>query len=121
MTWMKHTALLVLILLAGASQLSLSAQKKSLDQFAKCLSEKQAVFYGSYRCPHCTEQKQLFGESFQHVKYIECAIRGSRDIAFECKVKQIRGVPTWIFADGERKSGKLSLEQLSEKTGCRLP
>ena len=34
--------------------------------------------YGLYWCPHCIEQKQMFGEAFHYVPYVECAIKGSR-------------------------------------------
>jgi hypothetical protein len=29
--------------------------------------------YGAYRCSHCTAQKQLFGDAFDMITYIECA------------------------------------------------
>ena len=34
--------------------------------------------------PHCAEQKQVFGASFQYVTYVECGIQGSRTEAPEC-------------------------------------
>jgi len=38
-----------------------------------------------------------------------------------CKDEGIAEYPTWIFADGTRQTGVLSLAQLSTKTGCPLP
>ena len=32
------------------------------DGFAKCLATKQAKMYGLYWCPHCIEQKEMFGK-----------------------------------------------------------
>jgi hypothetical protein len=34
------------------------------DGFAKCLASKQAKMYGLYWCPHCAEQKEMFGKPF---------------------------------------------------------
>ena len=33
--------------------------------------------YGLYWCPHCIEQKEMFGDAFHYVPYVECAIKGS--------------------------------------------
>ncbi len=97
------------------------AQSTDPDAFAKCLAEKQATMYGSFLCPHCDDQKKLFGSSFRYVPYVECSVRGSRQMTFPCIAAQIRYTPTWIFADGERRTGVQQLKALSEKTGCKLP
>lgn len=97
-----------------------SAQSNDLDLFAKCLAEKKATMYGSFLCPHCDDQKKPFGSSFRYVSYVECSIRGSRQMTFPCMAAQIRYTPTWIFADGDRLTGVQPLKALSEKTGCKL-
>lgn len=95
-------------------------QPRNPDAFAKCLAEKKAVMYGSYLCPHCDDQRKLFGASFRYVAYVECSVPGSRQVTFPCMAEQIRYTPTWIFQDGERRVGLQSLEALSQKTGCPL-
>lgn len=97
------------------------SQSTDQDAFAKCLAEKKATMYGSFLCSHCDDQKRLFGSSFRYVPYIECSARGSRQMTFPCMAAQIRYTPTWIFADGERRTGVQQLKDLSEKTGCKLP
>jgi hypothetical protein len=97
------------------------AESDSLDAFAQCLAEKKATMYGSFLCPHCDDQKKLFGSSFKYVPYVECSVRGSRQMTFPCIVARIRFTPTWIFADEERRTGVQSLKSLSAKTGCALP
>ena len=77
--------------------------------------------YGAFWCPHCAEQKELFGSSFQYAPYIECGIQGSHGINQVCTDAGIKRFPTWVFTDGERVEGKKSLEYLSDKTGCPLP
>jgi len=98
-----------------------TAQSNNLDAFAKCLAEKKATMYGSFLCPHCDDQRKLFGSSFRYVPYIECSVRGTRQMTFPCIAAQIRYTPTWIFADDERRTGVQSLKELSTKTGCPLP
>lgn len=115
------TALLVVLTVAGFFTTADSAESSNLDGFAKCLADKKATMYGSFLCPHCDDQKKLFGASFQYVPYIECSVRGSRQMTFPCIAAQIRYTPTWIFEDGERRVGLQSLKSLSEKTGCQLP
>jgi hypothetical protein len=112
---------LVMLLLLGRGGWAGSKNPKQLDDFAKCLTEKNAVMYGSSTCLHCEEQREMFGKSFSHVRYVECSVRGSRQMSALCASAQIKFVPTWIFADGQRRVGVVSLEELSKRTGCRLP
>lgn len=91
-----------------------------LDGFARCLEEKGAEFYGAFWCPHCQRQKQLFGRSERLLPYIECSTPDGRGQLPVCKDKGIEGYPTWEFADGSRQSGELTLQELSEKSGCAL-
>jgi hypothetical protein len=115
-----HMALLIAVFFAFSPSAG-STKSDKLDRFAKCLAEKKATMYGSFLCPHCDDQKKLFGSSFQYVPYVECSERGSRQMTFPCLVAHIRHTPTWIFEDGERRVGLQPLKGLSEKTGCALP
>jgi phage baseplate assembly protein gpV len=92
-----------------------------LDGFARCLGTKAAKMYGAYWCPHCDEQKEMFGSSFRYAPYIECGIKGSQKLAQVCVDASIKHFPTWVFADGARVEGSHSLEFLSQETGCPLP
>jgi hypothetical protein len=91
------------------------------DAFAKCLSSKQAKMYGAYWCPHCADQKEEFGASFRHVNYVECAIKGSREMAAACTAAGVQHFPTWQFGAGPLVEGVFPLQELSDKTGCSLP
>ena len=91
------------------------------DAFAKCVTSKQAKMYGLYWCPHCAEQKKDFGKSFQYINYVECAIKGSKDLAPACQAAGVKLFPSWQFEGNPPKEGVLSLEELGDKTGCSLP
>jgi hypothetical protein len=91
------------------------------DGFAKCLASKQAKMYGLYWCPHCAEQKAMFGKAFQYVPYEECAIKSSRELAPACKAAGVKLFPSWQFGTNPPKEGVFPLEELSDKTGCALP
>ena len=91
------------------------------DGFAKCLASQHAKMYGLYWCPHCAEQKEMFGKAFQYVPYVECAIKGSRELAPACSAAGVKLFPSWQFGSNPPKEGVYPLEELSDKTGCALP
>ena len=96
-------------------------QVSTLDDFAQCLKAKGAKMYGAWWCPHCADQKEMFGYAFQYVTYTECSPEGQRTMNETCTKAGIKGYPTWQFADGSRVEGPQPLNLLSEKTGCKLP
>ena len=91
------------------------------DGFAKCLASKQAKMYGLYWCPHCAEQKEMFGKAFRYVTYVECGIKGSHEMAPECKAAGVKLFPSWTFGASKPTEGVFPLQELSDKTGCSLP
>ncbi|MEI6711997.1 MAG: hypothetical protein WCK88_07725 [bacterium] len=38
-----------------------------------CLKEKKVVMFGASWCPHCAEQKKMFGRSAKDMPYFECS------------------------------------------------
>lgn len=97
-----------------------SNEPGKLDAFATCLKDAGVKFYGAFWCPHCQEQKKLFGSSEKLLPYIECSTPDSQGQTTICKEQKIEGYPTWEFSDGTRQSGEMTLEQLSEKSQCPL-
>jgi hypothetical protein len=91
------------------------------NAFADCLTDEGAKMFGAYWCPHCQEQKKEFSNSWNRVDYIECSLPNRGGQTELCNRAGIQGYPTWEFADGSRESGRLSMEKLSQKTGCDLP
>lgn len=90
------------------------------DELALCLADKGVIFYGAFWCPHCAEQKKIFGPSAKLLPYRECSTPSGAGQLQECKDAKIESYPTWVFPDGSRASATLSPEALAEKSGCSL-
>lgn len=84
---------------------------------AEHLTTIGAKEYGAYWCPHCFQQKQLFGkEAFAKVPYLECAPDGINAQTKACQDAGVKAFPTWIIK-GTTYSGVQSLEKLAELSG----
>lgn len=121
----KSNVLIGLAALVGAGLIGTAIYHEQyapgpLDGFASCLKDKGAVFYGAFWCPHCQNEKSLFGRSARLLPYVECSTpdgQGQLDI---CKQKKVETYPTWEFSDGTRETGEVPLATLADKTGCVL-
>lgn len=93
------------------------------DQFAQCLKDKGAIFYGAFWCPHCQSQKAKFGNSAKFLPYVECSTPDGQGQTQVCKDAGITGYPTWQFnaSTTDRLNGEIELTTLAEKTSCVLP
>jgi len=61
----------LLLLGYGASAPQVAANDYATG-LAKHLSASGAKFYGAYWCPHCADQKAMFGQAAALLPYIEC-------------------------------------------------
>lgn len=126
MKFSTNTSLIIIVLLvAGAgfgiwSAVKNAGSEAELTPFAQCLEETGTKFYGAFWCPHCQTQKDMFGKAKKDIPYVECST-ANRSQKQECSEIGIESYPTWIFADESRLTGSITLETLSEKTGCILP
>ena len=125
---MKRTKTAMWILIAFAALISIFFYIQSIpppngkyDTFAKCIANTSTTFYGAFWCPHCEEQKQLFGSSKGYLPYVECSTPDGQGQLPVCTNANITGYPTWVLPDGTRLSGAQSLATLAQKTGCALP
>ena len=109
--WILVITLIITLFLYGCGQSNPVVD----DNFAKCLTEKGAELYGSKDCPHCQDQKAIFGDSIKFVNYIECSINQQK-----CAEEEIKYLPTWKFEDGTVTTGVKYFDYLSDKTGCVL-
>jgi hypothetical protein len=97
------------------------ARAGELDTFATCIKDSGATFYGAFWCPHCQNQKAMFGSSAKLLPYVECSTPDGRGQLAVCKDAGVTGYPTWTFLNASTTSGEVSLEDLSELTNCPLP
>ena len=115
--------ILIILIISVITALLISTKQvdpNQYDQFAQCLTDKGAKFYGTYWCPHCQSQKELFRDSISKIDYIECSLPDKAGQNKLCNDAGIKSYPTWEFADGSRVNGVLPLEELGQKTGCEL-
>lgn len=80
------------------------------------LKNQGIKMYGAYWCPHCQEQKAMFGEASKQVPYVECAPGTPNSQAEVCQQKQITSYPTWEVK-GKLIEGVQSLADLAQMSG----
>jgi uncharacterized membrane protein len=122
--WLAKTlpaALLVIFALhlhyAGVFESASAPQEAKLAALADYLTSVNAKFYGASWCPHCQEQKRIFGAAAERLPYVECSPNGPRaPQAAVCDAMQIQGYPTWII-NGQRYEGVLSIDDLTRLSG----
>ena len=91
------------------------------SEFAQCIADSGAKFYGAFWCTHCQSQKKMFGSAAKLLPYIECSTPDAKSLFPICTEKKIESFPTWDFADGSRHTDEMQLSALAEKTKCVLP
>ena len=88
---------------AGGSELAL----------ARHLRATGAVMYGAYWCPHCQEQKALFGDAARELPYVECDPSGVNGRPDLCEKAGVKAFPTWVVG-GQRFEGVQSIGALAD-------
>tara|TARA_B100000902_G_scaffold302441_1_gene290385 strand:- start:133 stop:609 length:477 start_codon:yes stop_codon:yes gene_type:complete len=83
-------------------------------KLAEHLTKEGAVMYNAYWCPHCHDQKEMFGkEAAKKLNLVECAKDGFNNQRELCEAKGITGFPSWEI-NGSIDSGVKSLKELAE-------
>jgi thiol-disulfide isomerase/thioredoxin len=124
-SWIIGVVVIVLIVVAIVliSKSGKNYSSSDVDAFAKCLTEKGAVMYGAFWCPHCSRVKKNFGESFRYINYVECDPKGENEQSTLCIQKGIENYATFEFNNNPetRLVGEPSFEELAAATGCPAP
>ena len=114
----------VVILLLHANYVAPQAEPTGPEDpmiraLAEHLADEGALFYGAEWCPHCQEQKRLFGASASRLPYVECSPAGPNGPqANSCRAAGVRSYPTWFFDGRAIAVGQvLTLAQLADATG----
>ncbi|MEG3861618.1 vitamin K epoxide reductase family protein [Microcoleus sp. herbarium12] len=90
---------------------------------AQHLRQIGAKEYGAYWCPHCHDQKLLFGkEAAKIIDYFECDPKGQNSRAEICQAAaaNVKGFPTWEIK-GQFYSGTKQLDELADLSGYPGP
>ncbi len=85
-------------------------------EFASCLTKEGLVMYGSDRCGYCNQQKNMFGDAFESIRYINCDFNQEM-----CRNRGVAGYPAWYLDNELYAPGLQAFTTLSEATGCPLP
>jgi uncharacterized membrane protein len=105
----------------GVPPLVRAASTPATLALADHLTASGAVMYSAYWCPHCHEQKELFGkEAAARLKIVECAPDGRNSQAALCNARKIQGFPSWEIA-GRVDSGVKPLAKLADLSGYKGP
>ena len=103
----------------GVAPLVTTESSPATLALAEHLTGTGAVMYSAYWCPHCHEQKELFGkEASDKLKVVECAADGQNNQADLCRSKGLQGFPSWEI-NGSIESGVASLETLAERSAYK--
>jgi uncharacterized membrane protein len=85
---------------------------------AEHLTQQGALFYGASWCPHCQEQKRLFGASAARLPYIECSPAGrNAPQSATCDRAGVQNYPTWVINGRTIVGQVLTLAQLGAASG----
>jgi uncharacterized membrane protein len=85
------------------------------------LTQKGVRFYGAQWCPHCQDQKAMFGSAAKRLPYIECSPNGvGTPQAGVCNDASVNSYPTWII-DGKRYEQVMTLTDLMNASGFKAP
>ncbi len=114
--------LLVLLIFVGLVAWLIQTPGKAgkYDSFATCIKDSGALFYGAFWCPHCQNQKAMFGPSAKLLPYIECSTPNGQGQLPICTDAGVTGYPTWKFGT-TTVTGEIELPKLAELTNCPLP
>ncbi len=91
-------------------------------ELARHLTQIGAKEYIAWWCPHCHEQKELFGkQAYPEIKHIDCDPQGKDDPRPDlCQAAGIQGFPTWEI-NGKLYPNVQPLKKLAQLSGYKGP
>jgi len=92
-----------------------SGQGNYIERLARHLSDNSMVLYGSSQSDETKAQKDLFGDAFAAIDYVDCDASANSSNPDECFGQNIVVYPTWVF-NGEKFEGEQTLSALAKIT-----
>lgn len=83
----------------------------NITEIAKCMWEKWVKMYWTETCSYCLKQKEMFGEDFKYIWYVDCV----KNLSL---CGNISWTPTREFPWWEMLVGFQSISTLAEKAWC---
>lgn len=108
---------------AGEAGAPITTQSGDAEmQLAQHLADIDAKMFGAWWCPHCHDQKQLFGrQAAKVIPYVECSADGQNPQVELCQSTEgVQGFPTWEV-NGKFLVGAQSLDELADASGYTGP
>ncbi len=68
--------------------------------------------YGTYWCPYCSRQKEMFKDAVKKLQIIECDPQGENAQPQVCMQANVSSYPTWEI-NGQLYRGMRPLEELA--------
>ncbi len=94
-----------------------AGQTSSEVALANHLKQSGAKMYGTFWCPYCNKQKELFGkQAFSQINYIECDPNGQNPRLDLCQKANVNSFPTWEI-NNQLYPGMQSLQDLAQISG----
>jgi uncharacterized membrane protein/glutaredoxin len=126
--WLTRTAPVALLLIGvlhlhytGVLTPGQAPEDPLARALAEHLSQMDVKFYGAQWCPHCQQQKELFGAAAKRLPYVECSPEGQgTPQAQVCKDQKIESYPTWII-NGKRYESVMTMKDLADVTNFKAP
>jgi len=87
---------------------------------ANHLSQTGAKMYGTFWCPYCNRQKQLFQDAVSRLTIIECDPNGANAKPELCSQANVSSYPSWEI-NGQLYRGMRSLDELAQISGYQGP
>lgn len=116
--WTTATAIaaVAFLVLGYAASAPVVATHDYATDLAKHLVASGVKFYGAYWCPHCADQKAMFGNAARYLPYVECDPRSPLGQPQVCMRAGVKVFPTWDI-QGQRYEGVRSLDELARLSG----
>ena len=87
-------------------------------ELAKCVTSKGVILYGAFWCPHCLNQKKIFGDDIKYINYVECAEGGENAQPEVCTKAGVQRFPSWFFPGQGLVEGEQTPDEVAIKANC---